>query len=616
MILFESHKENPPTKKYDMMQHRYSGFECNETDRKASQPDVIKIQLKPHQLTSIAKMASMEAGRIAYDLPNGSYEVDAVSIGILADKAGYGKTMTTLGLVASNQDIVVQKSVVQSSFSLDIGQALCIRKDNNYVETYRDLFLDATLVVVKHGIVFEQWSKAIGQNTSMTYLQIGNHRHIGMNSRELLRLAVRGKNIVLVSDSMYREFICASSLRHWKRVIVDEADDIYCPSMPDVRAKFTWFITATPARLHRPKNLGYIRNACPQILFNEPMPSIRFVTVKNENAYILQSFDVPPCTTICYLCRDSYVCEFASPHLQELLNANDLQGALQSLNGTEGDDINRLIVKRTGTEIENIKIMIEAVERQIMPDRDKQARLALLREQLRSKEESVENMHRRLKELADQECPICQDQLQEPVSLSCFHVFCGECLMSYFKSRLTSGWRHIPSTCLCPICRTAIKQEEIFKLTAPSPSQNPVSTRKQHLMKNQMILKLVRANPQGKFIIFCNYDTAFHQLAREFIKERISHSELKGNSDLKTLARFRQGDIRVIMLNSRNNGSGIDISCATDIIFYMRIADPSEDSQALARAQRVGRQTPLRVHRMYHRNELMPDVTDYVMAET
>ena len=136
MILFESHKENPPTKKYDMMQHRYSGFECNETDRKASQPDVIKIQLKPHQLTSIAKMASMEAGRIAYDLPNGSYEVDAVSIGILADKAGYGKTMTTLGLVASNQDIVVQKSVVQSSFSLDIGQALCIRKDNNYVETY------------------------------------------------------------------------------------------------------------------------------------------------------------------------------------------------------------------------------------------------------------------------------------------------------------------------------------------------------------------------------------------------------------------------------------------------------------------------------------------------
>ena len=128
------------------MQRRYQNFECNEADEKASQPDDIKIQLKPHQLTSIAKMAAMEAGKIAYDLSGGSYEVDAVSIGILADKAGYGKTMTTLGLVASNQEINVQKSVVQSSFALNIGQALCIRRNNNYVETYNDLFLDTTLV--------------------------------------------------------------------------------------------------------------------------------------------------------------------------------------------------------------------------------------------------------------------------------------------------------------------------------------------------------------------------------------------------------------------------------------------------------------------------------------
>ena len=76
------------------------------------------------------------------------------------------------------------------------------------------------------------------------------------DNRELLRASIRNKKIVLVSDSMYRQFVCESNLRHWKRVVVDEADDIYCPSMPDIRAKFTWFITATPARLQRPKNFG------------------------------------------------------------------------------------------------------------------------------------------------------------------------------------------------------------------------------------------------------------------------------------------------------------------------------------------------------------------------
>ena len=600
------------------MQMRYQNFESTQSDEKASQPHDIRIQLKPHQLTSIAKMVAMESGKIAYDTPGGSYEVDAVSIGILADKAGYGKTMTTLGLLASNHNFEVQTSVIQSSFALSIkqhsiGQAFCIRKTSDYLDTHGDLFLDTTLIVVKRGIVFQQWSRAISQNTSLTCIEIRKDSHT-LDDRELLQASILGKNIVLVSDSVYRNFINASGLQHWKRVVVDEADDIFCPSMPDVCAKFTWFVTATPERLINLKNRGFIRNTCPQMLFYKSRLLYKFITVRNEDPYILQSFDVPPCTTTNYLCRETYqgLCEFASLHLQELLNANDLQGALQSLDGTDGDDINRLIVNKTGTEIENLKIMIEAVERQIMPERDKQAKLISLTEQLSAKEESVENMHRRLKELADQKCPICQDSIQDPVSLSCFHIFCGECLMSYFKSRLTS----IRTTALCPMCRTAIRQEEIFKLAAPSPSSSTTRTaRRQYLIKDQMILKLIKSNPEGKFIIFCNYDTTFYQLAREFVKERISHSELKGHSDHKTLARFRQGNIRVIMLNSRDNGSGIDISCATDMIFYMRLEDPSEDSQALARAQRVGRQAPLRVHRMYHRSELMPNITNYVVAE-
>ena len=598
-------------------QYRYSSLNIDEDDDKAHQPSAINIELKPHQLTAIAKMISMEVGKVAYDLPNGSYDIDAVSIGILADKAGYGKTLTMLGLIASNDIININKSIIQCSFAQQIGQALCIRKENNYIDTYKELFLDSTLIIVKHGTVFNQWSKAISQNTSLTYKEIGSHRHATLRNRETLIATVRGKDIVLVSDTMYKQFMQTSNLVHWKRVVVDEADDIFCPAMPDVRAKFSWLVTATPMRLQYPKNHGLIRRLCPQILFGDHLRAIDFITVRNEDSYILQSFDVPPCETTNYLCRDIYhaLCEFATPQLVELLNANDLQGALQCLDGSDGDDINKLIVKKTGTEINNLKIMIEAIDRQTMPERDKQAKLTQLQQQLSSKQESVDNMHRRLKELSEQECAICQDSLQNPVSLSCFHVFCGECVMTYLKACLSSA-RSTSKNAVCPMCRAPIRQQEIFKLTESSSTASTSSCHSLHQTKNEMIMSLIKANPQGKFLIFCNYDTAFHRLAQEFIKEKISHSELKGHSEVKTLTRFQQGDIRVVMLNSRNNGSGIDISCASDIIFYMRIADPSEDSQALARAQRVGRQTPLRVHRMYHRNELMPDVTNYVLAKT
>jgi hypothetical protein len=78
----------------------YKGLECSQYDAKARQPTRIKTALKPHQLTSIAKMTAMEEGGIEYDAHNyyGPSSVETSTLGILADKAGYGKTLTTPGV--------------------------------------------------------------------------------------------------------------------------------------------------------------------------------------------------------------------------------------------------------------------------------------------------------------------------------------------------------------------------------------------------------------------------------------------------------------------------------------------------------------------------------------
>jgi SNF2 family DNA or RNA helicase len=56
------------------------------------------------------------------------------------------------------------------------------------------------------------------------------------------------------------------------------------------------------------------------------------------------------------------------------------------------------------------------------------------------------------------------------------------------------------------------------------------------------------------------------------------------------------------MLNTQYAGSGIDISCATDIVLFHSMAHKSE--QAIGRAQRVGRTTQLTVHRLCYPHEL------------
>ena len=88
------------------MQSRTSLLGVAENPR-ADQPSSILVALKPHQLTSLAKMIAMEAGPIQYSLQSDIFEVTS-KIGILADLPGYGKTLTALALVAANAGIHVE----------------------------------------------------------------------------------------------------------------------------------------------------------------------------------------------------------------------------------------------------------------------------------------------------------------------------------------------------------------------------------------------------------------------------------------------------------------------------------------------------------------------------
>ena len=83
----------------------------------------------------------------------------------------------------------------------------------------------------------------------------------------------------------------------------------------------------------------------------------------------------------------------------------------------------------------------------------------------------------------------------------------------------------------------------------------------------------------------------------------ISFTEIKGTTGCMNniLDRFRNGEIKVILLNTTYAGSGIDISFATDVIIYHSMNN--EKTQAIGRAHRVGRTTPLYVHTLLYEEE-------------
>ncbi len=67
--------------------------------------------------------------------------------------------------------------------------------------------------------------------------------------------------------------------------------------------------------------------------------------------------------------------------------------------------------------------------------------------------------------------------------------------------------------------------------------------------------------------------------------------------------KYKNGDIKVLLMNSNSYGTGMNLEMTTDIIIYHKMKKNIEN-QVIGRAQRVGRTQPLHIHYLYHQNEI------------
>ena len=73
----------------------------------------------------------------------------------------------------------------------------------------------------------------------------------------------------------------------------------------------------------------------------------------------------------------------------------------------------------------------------------------------------------------------------------------------------------------------------------------------------------------------------------------------------KILENFKNGNLRVILLNTNHAGSGIDISFASDVVIYHKMYE--QKTQAIGRAYRVGRKEELIVNNLLYEDEYLSD---------
>jgi len=178
-----------------------------------------------------------------------------------------------------------------------------------------------------------------------------------------------------------------------------------------------------------------------------------------------------------------------------------------------------------------------------------------------------------------------------------FHVnnlFCINCLTQLKGS--------------CPLCRNIFTMDKIHII---SDSLNKNNKNKQdkskvnEISKTDALIKILKEKPNGKFLLFSNYEQTFENLNKKLSENNIKFSKLIGSGAVvnKTIERFKSGEIKVLMLNALHYGSGLNLQMASDIIIYHQLSLELE-TQVIGRAQRLGRNEPLNVYYLLHEHEV------------
>ncbi len=634
-------------------QHLWNFFSCffaNElsaVSERAQQPDWIKTPLLPHQQSAIAaalRLESSKTGLPVEKLPGEEHGGTLYShYGILGDRVGAGKSLIALALVGFPTPASHSVDYTWRNFS---GTYM-----DNYVgflrtrpdpPTYRHIPL--SLFVIPHALM-GQWEAYVAQDTHLKVFFVRKRKDA--TECHLETLVEQGYQAIVVSATMWRDFDTTHTVRTiiWTRIFIDEADSIMFPvSTHDIlNARFIWLISASwmnlifsqgsymnlettmaPPDTVTPYIKSRMRRFMNQHCFNiggVRSPIIRRICgnvgiaaynvscispvlfqstrllIHNSEEFIRTSFEAPDIQHIQILCLTppdiQVLRSIVSDDMMERLHAGDTGGVLEMLGmqsrteseiiGAVNETLEKELVqlRRTYEFKKTLEYASDTAKAKVLQGYEE--RIARLASRISAIEERIRNPR-------DQSCPICFDEVSAPaITPCCRNVFCFACICDVMRR-----------THVCPLCRSIIQSIQSMQVIGGTTVEPPRIRTKQEEFRH-----FLQENPTARVLTFSSYDATFGGLSSLLEADGVPHATLAGSQAriAKLLKQFGEGKYRVLFLNAKNMGAGLNIAAATHVVLYHRMSVEMKN-QIIGRAIRMGRTEPLQVLHLLHGNEM------------
>lgn len=623
--------------------------QMTENSPQAAQPASIKTALRPHQLSLLAAAKGLEAKASIRHVDLQTPQL-LTRYGVLADRVGSGKSLVALSLVR-------EPPVEHAQFTLKEGGSARILglKHMPAVQEFRAEWADlsgaaltklllptnsakfhtrAALFIVPHNVI-QQWESYINEQTMLKACIIKRTKDCDPE-RAGFYGGVFTADLVLVSCTMLRKFvaaICSGGMPFsyivWSRLFVDEADTLAFTLRPhEVAARFMWFITGSwlnmlfPTGLYvhtiqgLPSNIrkligdggiagvGSRLNVVAWSLADTRDGQFATLILRNSELWIDTSLQRPAIVHDTVMCKApanlGVLRDFISPAAMEALHAGDTEGALAALGlkaasketlaervteSLRGDLVQaeKILAFKRDIEYSTAAAKVAAIEKA-------EAKVARLRTQLVT-------LETRLASLSQELCPICYDTPRTTtLTPCCRQAFCLSCLCECITGK--------PA---CPMCRAGIQSvKQLLVVGDADPNQEDEKEVGGGLpAKGAALLQLIaNSTTDQRFLVFSAHEASFKGL-REVLAARDIRCEMLQGSAARVerlRAQFRDGSIRVLCMNARHVGAGINLEAATHVVLYHRM-NMELERQVIGRAVRFERTTELRVVHLTHEEE-------------
>ncbi len=474
----------------------------DESSPRAPQPPAGRVALKAHQLALLHRCQMLEQGDVPEDMLgyghrrsshaltlDGHSEVRMrTRMGILADRAGSGKSFVVLSLVLGDLAVEDQHPAVDPLVVSMAGGQITL-----YAAPPERPVLRLTLIVVPHTMV-TQWREYVTRFAPSLSLAVVNRRQHLANVRDMHQL--RALDLLIVTTTFYPDIVdrLATVGCRVRRAVYDEADNLPLTSPHSVDALFTWYVSASYGNMLYPRGtmlptyhtLPAVRTS-PALMECLQDPTLRMVqgmrasgalralflglatrrnvtralVVRNSDDFVAASIDLPEMIVHRVRCPNPALLRVVhgvvdAPVIQ-CLNAGDIMGALQcvapSNRTTDEDSLVLLLLDRMAVRVRNLEVRISAVETLeaepgasgisgelagLRKERDDvQRRMAIVRERITS---------------ADTCCICCDNICNKTAVPCCDSTFCFKCITKWVVTRKET----------CPLCKARLVPNDLL----------------------------------------------------------------------------------------------------------------------------------------------------------